>query len=237
MEKRLLLISNSISHGQGYLDHVASEIVDFLDEVKSILFIPYALYDRDSYTTIARDRFKKMGIVLTSIHKTHSLKQAVAKAQAIFVGGGNTFRLLDELYRKDLLKIICKRVQSDIPYIGASAGANVACPTIKTTNDMPIVYPPTFDALNLVPFQINPHYIERDSNSKHMGERRGQRIKEFHEENNAVVVGLREGSWIRVEGTDAMLKGKTGAKLFQKGKEPSELKSGTKLDSLLKVAR
>lgn len=227
MLKRLLLISNSVSHGQGYLHHCESAIKKHLSKIKTITFIPYALYDRDKYTSIARTRYEKMGFSLISVHETKNPKKAVEQAEALFIGGGNTFRLLNELYKYKLMDITRKRVENGIPYIGTSAGSNVACPTIKTTNDMPIVYPPSFDALNLVPFQINPHYLDPDPNLKHMGETRVQRLKEFHEENDTPVVGLREGSWISVKNNSHILEGTNGAKLFLNRKDPLECESGT----------
>lgn len=235
MKKMLLLISNSKAYGQKYLDHVAEEIIDFLAGIKKILFIPYALKDRDAYTNTAYNRFKKMGIKLESIHKSKNPQKAVEGAKAIFIGGGSTFRLLNELYKTKIMETIRSEVEKGMPYIGASAGANVACPTIKTTNDMPIVYPPSFDALSLVPFQINPHYIDPDPNSKHMEETREQRIKEFHEENSIPVVGLREGAWLRIEKGGVFLKGDSGAKVFIKEKSPKEYKSVANLNFLLKL--
>lgn len=231
MKKRLLLISNSKTYKEGYLDHVADEIVGFLKGIKRILFVPYALRDRNAYTTTAYNRFKKMGIELESIHKAKNPQEAIERTSAIFIGGGNTFRLLNEMYKTKIIEAVKNKVKKGMPYIGTSAGANVACPTIKTTNDMPIVYPPNFDALNLVPFQINPHYIEVNTNSKHMGETREQRIKEFHEENLETVVGLKEGSWLRIENNNILLSGE--AKIFIKGKNPVEYKSGNALDFLL----
>ncbi len=223
--KNLLLISNSVTYGKGYLDHVESEIVDFLGNIKTILFIPYALNDRDRYTAVAKKRFGKMGINLASIHEVKNPQGAVKKAQAIFIGGGNTFRLLNELYKNKLLDVIRKRVEEGTPYIGSSAGSNVAAPTIKTTNDMPIVELPSFKALNLVSFQINPHYIDKNLKSKHMGETREERIKEFLEENDTTVVGLREGSWLRIKNKQIELRGAGGAKIFKKGQKPKEYSS------------
>ena len=178
-KKRLLLISNSLVHGRGYLDHCVDEIVDFLGRVKTVLFIPYALKNRDKYEQIASERFKKTEIALYSIHREKNPIKAVKNAESIFIGGGNTFRLLNELYKNNLLNPIRNLVDSGIPFIGSSAGSNVACPTIKTTNDMPIVEPPSLKALNLVKFQINPHYIDNAPNPKHMGEIRETRIKKY----------------------------------------------------------
>jgi dipeptidase E len=152
----------------------------------------------------------------------------------MFIGGGNTFRLLTLLHEKALIAPIRKRVAAGMPYMGSSAGTNVASPTIKTTNDMPIVYPPTFDALNLVPFQINPHYLDPDPASKHQGETREQRIREFHEMNETPVVGLREPALIRIDGARAELLGDAGARLFKRGSQPVELATGDRLDDLLR---
>ena len=172
MNKRLLLISNSTLHGSGYLDHAETEIRSFLGDVKRVLFVPFALHDRDTYALTAQKRFERMGYELSSVHTAATPSRAVADTDAIFIGGGNTFRLLKALYDFDLLGSIRKRVEGGMLYIGSSAGSNIAAPTIKTTNDMPIVQPPSFEALSLVPFQINPHYLDPDPNSKHMGETR-----------------------------------------------------------------
>lgn len=233
MTKRLLLISNSTSYGSGYLDHCAGEIQDFLGSVECVLFVPFALHDQDGYAAVARARFAQMGYRLESIHESKQPKDAVRSAEALFIGGGNTFRLLNRLMEHDIAADICARVENGMPYIGTSAGSNVACATIKTTNDMPIVEPPTFDALNLVRFNINPHYLDPDPSSTHKGETREQRIQEFLEENDNVVVGLREGAWIRVEGTRAVLGGKHGARIFSRSQEAREFAPGDALDDLL----
>jgi len=231
--RRLLLISNSTLHGSGYLDHAESEIRDFLGELNHVLFVPFALLDRDKYTATARARFQKMGYELTSIHSAANPAQAVKETDAMFIGGGNTFRLLKALYDFDLLDVIRERVDAGMPYIGSSAGSNMACPTIRTTNDMPIVQPPSFNALGLVPFQINPHYLDPDPNSKHMGETREERIIQFLEENETPVVGLREGAMLRIENGETMLRGSTGARIFRRGLEPLEISPGAKLNELL----
>jgi dipeptidase E len=227
---RLLLISTSTLYGGGYLDHCAAAIEGFLRPgVSRVLFVPYALIDRDAYAGRARDRFARMGLELDSIHDATGPAMAVERAEAIFVGGGNTFRLLDALWRNDLIEPIARRVRAGMPYIGSSAGSNVACVTIKTTNDMPIVQPPTFDALNLVPFNINPHYLDPVPGSTHMGETREERIAQFHEENLPPVVGLREGAWLRVDDGGVTLEGRTGARLFRRGQAPEEYTPGTRL--------
>jgi dipeptidase E len=231
---RILLISNSTLFGSGYLDHAEAEIRDFLGELKRVLFVPFALYDRDTYAASAAERFKRMGYELTSVHNAVDRFQAVADTDAVFIGGGNTFRLLKALYDQSLLEPIRKRVAEGMPYIGSSAGSNVAGPTIKTTNDMPIVQPPSFDALGVVSFQINPHYLDPDPNSKHMGETREKRILEFLEENDTPVLGLREGAIARCENGTIVLKGSTGARIFRKGEAPIETLPAATLDALLK---
>jgi dipeptidase E len=226
----ILLISNSTLYGSGYLDHAEGEIRSFLGNATRVLFVPYALFDRDTYAATAQKRFQKMGYDLTSIHTATNPVQAVKDTEAIFIGGGNTFRLLKTLYDFDLLGPIRERVADGMRYIGSSAGSNVAAPTIKTTNDMPIVQPPSFDALGLVSFQINPHYLDPDPNSKHMGETREERIRQFLEENDTPVVGLREGAMLRIENGETILRGSTGARIFRKGVEPIELLPGAQLD-------
>ena len=233
MSNRVLLISNSTLYGSGYLDHAATEILDFLGNVKRVLFVPYALYDRDAYASQAQKRFEKMGFNLSSIHKASDPKQAIDDTEALFIGGGNTFRLLKALYDFDLIERIRMRVAAGMPYVGSSAGSNVAGPTIKTTKDMPIVQPPSFDALGLVPFQISPHFLDPDPNSTHMGETQEERILQFLEENDTTVAGLREGAMVRVENGTTILKGSSGARIFRKGMEPVEVQPGTQLDDLL----
>jgi dipeptidase E len=231
--ERLLLISNSTLYGSGYLDHAEAEIRDFLGDVKRVLFVPFALHDRAAYAATAQQRFAQMGYELSSIHTASDPRQAVEDTEAIFIGGGNTFRLLKALYDSDVLEPIRRRVAARMPYIGSSAGSNVAAPTIKTTNDMPIVQPPSFDALNLVWFQINPHYLDADKNSTHMGETREQRLIQFLEENDTPIAGLREGAMLRIEDNITLLKGSTGARIFRRGFAPVEALPGDQLDALL----
>jgi dipeptidase E len=233
---QLLLISNSTLYGSGYLDHAANEITDFLGDVKRVLFVPFALHDRDTYAAAARERFTRLGYELSSIHTAMDPARAVNQADAIFIGGGNTFRLLKALYDFELLDPIRKRVAAGMPYIGSSAGSNVAAPTIKTTNDMPIVQPPSFDALGLVWFQINPHYLDADLNSTHMGETREQRLLQFLEEDSTPVAGLREGAMLRIQDGVTLLKGTSGARIFRQGLEPVETLPGDQLDALLQPA-
>lgn len=231
--KRLLLISNSTLYGSGFLDHAEAEIRDFLKGGGRILFVPFALHDRDGYAERARERFKRMSYDLDSIHDAPNKHHAVADASAIFIGGGNTFRLLKALYEFELLPLIKQRVEQGMPYIGSSAGSNVAGPTIRTTNDMPIVEPPSLQALGLVSFQINPHYLDPDPNSKHMGETREERILQFLEDNDTPVVGLREGAMVRVEDDRTVLKGSSGARIFRKGLPPIEVQPRTELNDLI----
>ena len=225
-DKRLLLISNSTLYGSGYLDHVASEIQDFLSSDARVVFVPFALHDREAYAELAGKRFEAMGLSLVSVHQN---PESINDADAIFIGGGNTFRLLNALYENALIETIRKRVSNGMAYIGSSAGSNVACPTIKTTNDMPIVEPPSLNALGLVGFQINPHFLDPDPDSTHKGETREERINQFHEENSTPVIGLREGALLRIEKGTIQLKGVTGARMFRRGESPVELSPGERI--------
>lgn len=230
---RALLISNSTMHGGGYLQHCAAEIADFLGDRKRVLFFPYALRDHDAYADKAAAAFAAMGRQLESIHRRDHAAAALQHVDAVFVGGGNTFRLLQNLQERGLLDALRERCMQGLPYIGSSAGTNVATPTIRTTNDMPIVQPTSFAALHLVPFQINPHYLDADPASKHMGETREERLRQFHEENATPVLGLREGCMLRVEGLRLELRGSTRARLFVRDQEPREFAPPCDLSFLL----
>jgi len=230
---RLLLFSNSTNHGQGYLDHGIEEIRDFLGGIGRVLFVPFALHDRAGYAAKFRERLAREGIEVDELVADATARRLIETAGAVFVGGGNTFRLLRIVQEERLLAPLRERALAGMPYLGASAGINLACPTIRTTNDMPIVEPPSFDALGLVPFQINPHYLDPEPGSTHMGETREQRLTEFLEDNDRVVVGLREGAWIRVEGESARLGGARGARILRRGTEPEERPPGATLDDLL----
>jgi dipeptidase E len=219
----LLLISSSVVHGYGFLDHSEPDIRVLLGGRRNVAFVPFAQHDVDGYAARVRNRLAAMEFDVTQVRGPGDLE----RADAIFIGGGNTFRLLKRLYETNIVEAIRERVRGGIPYIGSSAGTNVATPTIRTTNDMPIVYPPTFDALGLVPFQINPHYLDPEPSSTHRGETREERIREFHEENVTPVVGLREGSALRVEGEVVTLIGERPARIFRRGEAPVELQPGS----------
>src|SRR5262245_39544627 len=242
MTKRLLLISNSTLHGSGYLDHAEAEIRSFLQPVGAgarVLFFPYALKDRDGYAARARARLAAMGSSLDSMHEIAgaavtpgSAAEAIHRADVLFVGGGNTFRLLDCLHRLGLVTAIRRAVEQGKPYIGSSAGAIVACPTLKTTKDMPVVQPPCFDALHLVNFQISPHYLDPDPNSTHMGETQEERIMQYLEDNDRPVVGLREGTLQHIHKGAIQLRGSCSARIFRRGSAPREVSPDTFLTAV-----
>ncbi|HET7433257.1 MAG TPA: dipeptidase PepE [Thermoanaerobaculia bacterium] len=220
---KLLLISSSNVHGYGYLDHAEPEIRRVLEGRNRVGFIPFAMHDHAAYTATVSDRFGQMDFRVTQINEAADL----ANVEAIFTGGGNTFRLLKTLYERNLLQPIRERVLHGLPYLGSSAGTNIAAPSIRTTNDMPIVEPPSFDSFGFVPFQINPHYLDPDPHSTHKGETREERILQFLEENDLPVIGLREGSMLRVEDDRITLLGLTSARVFKRGAEPYEIESGS----------
>lgn len=220
---RLLLISTSTVFGTGYLDHAEPEIHSMMGDARRIVFIPYALADRVAYAAKAIARFRSMGFECVSVESRRNPVRALDDADAVFVGGGNTFRLLKTLHELGLVQAIRSRVSQGMIYMGASAGSNVACPTIRTTNDMPIVEPPTLASLNLFPYQINPHYQDPDPDSKHMGETREERLLQYLEENETPVIGLREGAILSVSKGHIRLCGVNGARIFQRDRAPQEL--------------
>ncbi|MCI0620970.1 MAG: dipeptidase PepE [Acidobacteria bacterium] len=234
--KRLLLLSNSTNFGEPFLQYPSKAIQEFLGTaVQEVLFVPYAgvRISFSDYAARVRERFREIGIALTSVHEADSPAAAVERAAAIVAGGGNTFCLLDRLYNHGLVEQIRERVLQGVPYVGWSAGANVACPTIKTTNDMPIVEPPSLKAFGLVPFQINPHYTDAML-PNHGGETRAERLAEFLEVNPGVtVVGLQEGSMLKVEGNGIELLGKKPAKIFRKGQDVAAYFPGDSLQLLM----
>jgi dipeptidase E len=230
---RILLISNSTVYGRGYLDHVEEQIKSILRRVTKVLFFPFALFDRDAYAANAKARFAAMGYTIEAAHAVANPHKAIEQTDAIFVGGGNTFRLLRALQDLDLLDPIRRKIKGGAPYIGSSAGSNVAGPTIKTTKDMPIVQPRSFDSLGLVPFQISPHFQDPDPDSRHMGETQEERILQFLEENETPVVGIREGAWLLCQSGAVILKGETGARIFRRGRVPVEARPGDNLADLV----
>jgi dipeptidase E len=226
---RLLLISSSTVHGYGFLDHPAPHIERFLDGRTRLGFIPFAMADHAAYTAQVRERFAAMNVETTMI----ATAADIGSVDAIFTGGGNTFRLLKSLYDRELLAPIRDAVRNGTLYVGASAGTNIAAPTIRTTNDMPIVEPRCFDALGLIRFQVNPHYLDPIADLRHMGETREERLLQYLEENEMPVVGLREGSLLLVENGTATLVGEPSARIFRRGIPPFEAAPGTALDKIL----
>ncbi len=236
MARRALLLSTSKVYGSGYLGYCDAEMRSFLRGVERLLFVPFARpggMSHEHYTGVARERFAGLDISVAGLHEAEDARRAVHEAEAIFIGGGNSFVLLRDLYAAGVIDEIRQRADGGMPYMGASAGSNVAGLSICTTNDMPIVYPPSFDALGLVAFNINPHYVDPRAGSKHMGETRETRINEFHVFNDVPVIGIREGAMLHREGDSLWLEGSGGGRLFRPGAEAEELAPGAVLDSLL----
>ncbi|MBX3069136.1 MAG: dipeptidase PepE [Thermomicrobiales bacterium] len=232
----LLLLSNSSVHGRGYLEHAMPAIEGFLNGRKTIAFAPFALFDRDGYTGRVQHALAPLGVTVTGLHTVDDPVAAVRASDVLFVGGGNSFRLLKNLQERQLLEPVRALVEAgQLAYMGSSAGTNMACPSLRTTNDMPIVQPASFESLGLIPFQINPHYLDPDPASKHMGETREQRISQFHEENDVAVLGVREGAWLRRQGDQLTLGGTTGARLMRRGQEAVEYAGGDDLSFLLSL--
>jgi dipeptidase E len=232
---RLLLISNSTNAGEEYLKYPVGNIRDFLGGVKEVLFVPYAAvtFSYDDYVRKVQARFDEIGVKVRGVHEFADPLTQIASAQAIVVGGGNTFALTKKMQEQGLIQAIRERVLAGVPYVGWSAGSNVACPTICTTNDMPIVQPSSFAVTGLVPFQINPHYLDHNP-AGHAGETREQRIEEFIEANPTVwVAGLREGCMLCMEGGKLELIGPRPLRVFRHGQQPRELNAGDDLQFLL----
>ncbi|HJQ47805.1 MAG TPA: dipeptidase PepE [Amycolatopsis sp.] len=230
---RLLLLSNSTAPGKEYLEHAMDALADVLAGVRRLVFVPFALSDHDGYTAQVARALEPLRIDVVGAHEDDPIK-LFNSAQAVFVGGGNTFRLLRALYARELLAPIRDRVTHGTVYLGSSAGTNVACPTIRTTNDMPITQPPAFEAGGLVPFQINPHYLDPVAGGNHMGETREERIEQFLECNDVPVLAMREGTWLRRVDSSLRLGGdEVGARLFRRGHAPAEVPSGADLSPLL----
>lgn len=234
-DMRLLLISNSTNAGEPYLQYPMPQIADFLRGVREVAFVPYAAvtFSYDEYEAKVQRRFDELGIRVSSVHRARNPRQAILKAEAICVGGGNTFALARMMQRQGLMTAIRGRIAKGIPYVGWSAGSNVACPTICTTNDMPIVQPKSFSAIGAVRFQINPHYLDANPEG-HAGETREQRILEYIEANpRRYVVGLREGCMLRIEGGRMELIGSRPMRLFKHGRATVELNPGDDLSLLM----
>jgi dipeptidase E len=243
----LLLLSNSTSPGRGFLEHALDAIAELVPARGQLLFVPFAASDRDheGYTELMAAALAPLSVRVVGAHQVGNPAEAVTVADAVFVGGGNSFRLLKALQDSGLGAAIAAAVRAGLPYLGSSAGTNVACPTLRTTNDMPIVQPASFQALGLIPVQINPHYLDRDPASTHQGETRQQRIEQFLECNDVPVLGLREGAWLRVHGNaaasataaraTAVTGGTTWSRLFERRTEPRELPPGSDVSSLLAV--
>lgn len=233
--KNIIIASTSTLHGGGYLDYLLPELQSFFSNVKELLFIPYARpsgISHEDYTKKVSEAFAKISISVKGIHEFENPIEAVKNAEGIFTGGGNTFLLVSQLYKNNIINTLEKVVKNGTPYLGTSAGSNICGLTMSTTNDMPIVYPPSFRTLGFVSFNINPHYLDPIEGSTHMGETRETRINEFHHFNPQPVVGLREGSWLEVKGDSIKLKGTLTARIFKRNESPIEVSPETELNDL-----
>ena len=220
--KKLIIASTSTLYKGSYLGYLQQELEVLFRDVEEVLFIPYARpggISHENYTKMAAKAFNKIGKNLRGIHTFENPIQAIKQAQGIFTGGGNTFLLVQQLHDNKLLSPITNAIINGTPYLGTSAGSNICGITMQNTNDMPIVYPSSFNTLGVIPFNINAHYIDPDPKTTHMGESRATRIKEYHTQNNTPVVGLPEGSWLEVIGDSITLKGNHSARIFEKGKD------------------
>ncbi|WP_179317304.1 dipeptidase PepE [Winogradskyella undariae] len=233
--KSIIIASTSTIHGSGYLEYLLEELKIHFKTTDTILFIPYARpggISHGEYTNTAAKAFAKIDKTIKGIHEFENAEEAIKNAKGIFVGGGNTFVLVSQLYKNNALLAIKDAVKNGTPYLGTSAGSNICGLTMHTTNDMPIVYPPSFKTLGLVPFNINPHYLDPIEGSTHMGETRETRIKEFHAYNSQPVIGIREGSWIEVKDEKLTLKGTLKARVFEYNKTPYEIATNSDLEFL-----
>ena len=232
--KNLIVASTSTVFGGTYLEYLLDTLVNFFSETDEILFIPYARpggISHDDYTSKASEAFQKINKKLVGIHTFENPLEALKTAKGVFTGGGNTFVLVSQLYKNGLMQPLRQAIFKGLPYLGTSAGSNICGISMQTTNDMPIVYPPSFKTLGVIPFNINPHYLDPISTSKHMGETRETRILEYHTQNTVPVVGLREGSWLAVSGDSIILKGLHTARIFKQNKEAYEIEAS----SILKI--
>lgn len=230
--KNLIIASTSTIHGSGYLEYILPELQSFFKNTKEIVFVPYARpsgITYDAYTNIAKKAFATINIEVKGIHQFNDPITAIKKAKGIFIGGGNTFELVSQLYHHRLIDVIKEVVALGTPYFGTSAGSNICGPTMQTTNDMPVSFPPSYATFGFIPYNINPHYLDPAPNSTHKGETRETRIFEYHIYNNTPVLGVREGNWLHVTGEKIKLCGKLETRLFQQNKKPIELSSGVEL--------
>lgn len=233
--KNIIIASTSTLHGGSYLEYLLPALQSHFNNCKSILFIPYARpggISHDEYTQKASSAFETLNISVKGIHEFETPEEAIQNAEGIFTGGGNTFLLVSQLYKNNIMQLLSETVRKGTPYLGTSAGSNICGLSMQTTNDMPIIYPPSFKTLGLISFNLNPHYLDPDLQSKHMGETRETRIKEFHAFNTIPVLGLREGSWLEVKGEKITLKGDLSARLFLQNQEPTELNPESDLSDL-----
>jgi dipeptidase E len=231
--KNILIASTSTLANENYLEYLLPELTTHFQDCDTILFIPYARpggISHQEYTAMVGLAFAKINKKVIGIHEFEDPAEAIKNAEGIFTGGGNTFVLVSQLYKNNVMEILSEVVKNGTPYLGTSAGSNICGLTMQTTNDMPIVYPPSFKTLGLIPFNLNPHYLDPDTSSKHMGETRETRIKEYHAFNTVPVLGLREGSWLDVKGDSITLKGNLKARLFRQNQIPEELEPGTELN-------
>jgi len=230
--KNLLIASTSTLHGGNYLEYLLPELQLHFAQCKTILFVPYARpggISHDDYTLKVKTFFALLNKEVRGLHEFNNPTEAIEKAEGIFTGGGNTFLLVTQLHRNNQMQTLKKVIENGTPYLGTSAGSNICGLTMQTTNDMPIIYPPSFETLGAIPFNLNPHFLDADLQSKHMGETRETRIKEFHQFNSQPVIGLREGSWLDVKGDQIVLKGELSARLFQQNQETIEVESGSEM--------
>ena len=233
--KKMIIASTSTIHGGNYLEYLLPTLESLFHDCVEILFIPYARpggISHDDYTTTVRLALAKINKTVKGLHEFENPIEAINNAQGIFTGGGNTFLLVTQLYQNNIMGILANVIENGTPYLGSSAGSNITGLTMQTTNDMPIIYPPSFKTLGLIPFNLNPHYLDADLQSKHMGETRETRIKEFHAFYETPVLGLREGSWLEVTGSKIILKGDLSARLFKQNQNPEELVTETDLSFL-----
>lgn len=228
--KNLIIASTSTVHGSGYLEYILPTLEKHFTDVKTLLFIPFARpggLTYNEYTAKAKKAFAEIKIQVKGIHEYKNQKEAIQQAEGIFTGGGNTFELVNQIYQNDIFDELKIAIEKGTPYLGTSAGSNICGVTMMNTNDMPIVYPPSFKTLEFIPFNINAHYLDPIDGSTHMGETRETRIKEYHVYNDITVLGLREGSWLEVKNTSIILRGNLTARVFQQNKKPYEIESGS----------